>query len=95
MANADVVIHCVSKEGKSETMSCSDQNGNKMSQSTGSEKKFIEWAKSKKCQTLTLCQPAEKVQIKNTDVEVICINDLGKPCAQKTTELFCRPKTEK
>ena len=55
MANADVVIHCVSNEGKSETMSCSDQNGNKMSQSTESEKKLIEWAKSKKCQTLTLC----------------------------------------
>ena len=56
MANADVVIHCVSKEGKSETMSCSDQNGNKMSQSTGSEKKFIEWAKSKKYQKTPVCK---------------------------------------
>ena len=78
MANPDVVINCVSKEGKFETLSCSDRAGNKMSQSTGNEKKLIKWVKSKKCQISTECKSIEKVQRKNTDVEVICVNDLGK-----------------
>ena len=78
MANPDVVINCVSKEGKSETLACFDHTGNKMSQSTGSEKKLIKWVKSKKCQISTECKSIEKVQRKNTDVEVICVNDLGK-----------------
>ena len=77
-ANPDVLINCVSKEGKFETLSCSDRAGNKMSQSTGNEKKLIKWVKSKKCQISTECKSIEKVQGKNTDVEVICVNDLGK-----------------
>ena len=59
-------------------MSCSDQAGHEMSQFTGKQKKLIKWAKSKKCQISTECKSIEKVQAKNKDVKVICVNDMGK-----------------
>ena len=77
-ANIDVIVKCISKEGKSETMSCSDQAGNEMSQLTGNEKKLIKWAKSKECQASTECKSLDKIQAKNKAIKVICINDMGK-----------------
>ena len=59
-------------------MSCSDQTGSVISQFTGTEKKLIKWAKSKKCQTSTECKSLSKIQAKNKDVKVICVNDMGK-----------------
>ena len=68
-------------------MSCSDQAGNELSQFTGKKHKLIKWAKSKKCQISTKCKSIEKVQAKNKEIKVICVNDMGKTkvmsCADK------------
>ena len=68
-------------------MSCSDQAGNEMSQFTGNGKKLIKWAKSEKCQVSTECKSIDKIQAKNKEVKVICVNDMGKTkmmsCADK------------
>ena len=59
-------------------MTCSDQAGNIMSQFTGKKQKLIKWAKSQKCKISTECKSIEKVQAKNKDIKVICVNDMGK-----------------
>ena len=68
-------------------MSCSDQSGNELSQYTGKKQKLIKWAKSKKCQISIECKSIEKVQAKNKEIKVICVNDMGKTkvmsCADK------------
>ena len=78
MANSDAVVKCISKNGKSETMSCSDQAGTEMSQFTGTEKKLIKWAKSKKCKISTKCKAIDKIKDKNKDVKIICVNGMAK-----------------
>ena len=59
-------------------MSCNDKSGHELSQATGKLQKLIKWVNSKKCQFNTECKSIEKVQSKNKNVKVDCINDRGK-----------------
>ena len=68
-------------------MSCSDPAGNEMSQSTGKEKKLTKWATGKKCAVKSECKNIEKVQSKNKNVKVACINDMGKTKAMSCSDL--------
>ena len=87
LANPDAVIKCISKQGKSETLSCSDPAGNEMSQSTGKEKKLTKWVTSKKCAVKSECKNIQKVQSKNTNVKITCINDMGKTKVMSCSDL--------
>ena len=67
-------------------MSCSDKAGNKISQYTGIESKLIQWA-SNNCQVSTDCKAIDKIQSKNKDLKVICIN-----YGRKTQVMSCIDK---
>ena len=54
-------------------MSCSDKDGNKISQTTGTESKLIHWAINY-CRVSTRCKAIEKIQSKNKNVKVGCIS---------------------
>ena len=58
-----------------------------MSQSTGKEKKLTKWATGKKCAVKSECKNIEKVQSKNQNVKVACINDMGKTKAMSCSDL--------
>ena len=50
-ANTDVVVACIADNGKTEEMSCSDQDGNLLSTFTGKQKKLLKWVVSSDCST--------------------------------------------
>ena len=74
-------------------MSCSDKDANKISRTTGTESKLIQWA-SDYCQVSTKCKAIDKIQSKNRDVKLGCIsyNFLHKTqmvsCLDKNTNIL-------
>ena len=83
-----VEVLCVEGAVKDKTNIACYYNDKRLSTTTFSTTdSLIEWIKSEKCQISTECKSIKKVQAKNKDVKVICLNDMG-----KTKEMSCVDK---